>query len=328
MSPKPEERAPRPLRGTTPTSAPGTRRGSFRAPEGCVKFPDSISGECPHGGRGARAEDIFPGAHLALGLFVRPRFGSAGFHPAELRRRLKFSLRACPSNPASPHAAHWAEFCGGLCARLAVPLQVESVGHQAPPRSGLGVRGAPIPHERCARGPQICRPRAHAITSRTLLLRLCAGRACAARRHVSSALGFPARGPRLLRPLSQCPAGDPRPMRSARPSNVVEDESNSDTIRSRNFLRHDVFSRFSKRQFPGSLATISSRGPTLPKRASCSMRWREPLERCAGVPKASTSLICRTLGDARATEPVCAICASTKNSSRSRRREPASCGAS
>ena len=59
----------------------------------------------------------------------------------ELAPAMRFSLRAVYINHGiSPNAARWAEFCGGLCTRLGVPLQLESV--DISPHRHLGLEGA------------------------------------------------------------------------------------------------------------------------------------------------------------------------------------------
>src|SRR5260221_4776033 len=116
---------------------------------------NSSSGELPGRVAAVLAPRIFPGAHLALGL-------SGGLDSVallsillELAPALKFSLRAVHVNHGiSPNAARWAEFCGGVCAKVSGPLQVESVGIR--PHPGLGLEGAarPAPHQ------AFCRPAA------------------------------------------------------------------------------------------------------------------------------------------------------------------------
>jgi tRNA(Ile)-lysidine synthase len=87
------------------------------------------------------APNIFPGAHLALGLSggldsVALLSILLGLAPA-----LKFSLRAVHVNHGiSPNAARWAEFCARLCAGFRVPLQVETV--DIDPYRNLGLEAA------------------------------------------------------------------------------------------------------------------------------------------------------------------------------------------
>src|SRR5437879_6663374 len=102
---------------------------------------NSSSSELPGRVAAVLAPEIFPGAHLALGL-------SGGLDSVallsillELAPALGFSLRAVHVNHGiSPNAARWAEFCGALCARLGVPLQLETVDISA--HRHLGLEGA------------------------------------------------------------------------------------------------------------------------------------------------------------------------------------------
>src|SRR5882724_677899 len=121
---------------------------------------NSSSSELPERVAAELAPRIFPGAHLALGL-------SGGLDSVtllsillELAPALKFSLRAVHVNHGiSPNAARWAEFCGGLCTRLGVPLQLESV--DISPHRHLGLEGAARPPRGlCACRCRFCRPRA------------------------------------------------------------------------------------------------------------------------------------------------------------------------
>src|SRR2546425_1195719 len=106
---------------------------------------NSSSGELPARVAAVLAPRIFPGAHLALGL-------SGGLDSVallsillELAPALKFSLRAVHVNHGiSPNAARWAEFCGGLCARLGVPLQLETVDIGAHRHLGLEIGRAHV----------------------------------------------------------------------------------------------------------------------------------------------------------------------------------------
>jgi tRNA(Ile)-lysidine synthase len=61
---------------------------------------------------------------------------------------------------------------------------------------------------------------------------------------------------RLLRPLLGVSRAEIENYARLRGLEWVEDESNADTIRRRNFLRHDVFPLL-ERQFPAARATIA-----------------------------------------------------------------------
>src|SRR6516162_952485 len=84
---------------------------------------------------------ISPGAHLVLGLSGGVDSVALLVALAELAASLRFSLRAVHVNHGiSPNAASWAAFCSRLCARLAIPLQVEIV--DIAPYRELGLEGA------------------------------------------------------------------------------------------------------------------------------------------------------------------------------------------
>lgn len=248
------------------------------------------------------APRIFPGAHLALGL-------SGGLDSVallsillELAPALKFSLRAVHVNHGiSPNAARWAEFCRGLCARLAVPLQVESV--DISPHRGLGLEGA----ARRSRHEAFARVDADFVVlaqhgddqAETLLLRLLRGaglRGLAAMSPLRSISGTRAR---LLRPLLAVSRAEIETHARLRGLEWVEDESNADTIRRRNFLRHDVFPLL-ERQFPGARATIARAAAHLAEaRELLDEMARADFERCAGAEGVNVADL-QGLGEARA----------------------------
>ena len=248
------------------------------------------------------APRIFPGAHLALGL-------SGGLDSVtllsillELAPALKFSLRAVHVNHGiSPNAARWAEFCGGLCTRLGVPLQLESV--DISPHRHLGLEGA----ARRSRHEAFARVDADFVVlaqhsddqAETLLLRLLRGaglRGLAAMPPLRSISGTRAR---LLRPLLAVSRAEIETHARLRGLEWVEDESNADTIRRRNFLRHDVFPLL-ERQFPGARATIARAAAHLAEaRELLDEMARADFERCAGAEGVNVADL-QDLGDARA----------------------------
>src|SRR5258706_1066409 len=90
---------------------------------------------------GALAPELFPGAHLALGLSGGVDSAALLAILAELAPSSRFSLRAVHVNHGiSPNAASWAEFCAELCTSLGIPLQVESVDVSR--FASLGLEGA------------------------------------------------------------------------------------------------------------------------------------------------------------------------------------------
>jgi tRNA(Ile)-lysidine synthase len=207
----------------------------------------------------ALAPAISPGVHLVLGF-------SGGMDSAVLLSvlagiapRLQFSLRAVHVNHGiSPNAGRWAEFCAGQCARLSIPLQVETVDIE--PHRSLGLEGA----ARKARYEAFARVDADCLVlaqhrddqAETLLLRLLRGsglRGLAAMFPVRSLAGTRAK---LLRPLLDVPRSEIEAYARAVGVEWMEDESNADTVRQRNFLRHEALPLL-ERQFPAARAAIA-----------------------------------------------------------------------
>ena len=248
------------------------------------------------------APRIFPGAHLALGL-------SGGLDSVallsillELAPALKFSLRAVHVNHGiSPNAARWAEFCGGLCTRLGVPLQLESV--DISPHRHLGLEGA----ARRSRHEAFARVDADFVVlaqhsddqAETLLLRLLRGAGLRGLVAMSALRSIPGMRARLLRPLLGVSRAEIETHARLRGLEWVEDESNADTIRRRNFLRRDVFPLL-ERQFPGARATVARAAAHLAEaRELLDEMARADFERCAGAEGVNVADL-RGLGEARA----------------------------
>jgi tRNA(Ile)-lysidine synthase len=171
-----------------------------------------------------------------------------------------FSLRAVHVHHGlSPNAGAWARFCRALCRRLGVPLSVRKVAVIA---KGGGLEAA----AREARYGAYRGVRADALAlahqlddqAETVLMNLLRG---AGRRGAS---GMPARallqdGKLLLRPLLEVPRAAIRAYAESRALDWIEDESNADMARTRNFIRLRV-------------------APVLEERFP---RWREALSRAA-----------------------------------------------
>jgi tRNA(Ile)-lysidine synthase len=248
------------------------------------------------------APRIFPGAHLALGL-------SGGLDSVallsillELAPALKFSLRAVHVNHGiSPNAARWAEFCGGLCTRLGVPLQLETV--DISPHRHLGLEGA----ARRSRHEAFARVDADFVVlaqhsddqAETLLLRLLRGAGLRGLAAMSALRSIPGMRARLLRPLLAVSRAEIETHARLRGLEWVEDESNADTIRRRNFLRREVFPLL-ERQFPGARATVARAAAHLAEaRELLDEMARADFERCAGAEGVNVADL-RGLGEARA----------------------------
>ena len=202
---------------------------------------------------------IFPGAHLALGLSGGLDSVALLSALAELAPAMRFSLRAVHVNHGiSPNAARWAEFCARLCERYRIPLQLETV--DTGPYRDLGLEGA----ARRARYEAFARVEADFIVlaqhrddqAETLLLRLLRGAGLRGLAAMSPSRALPGTRARLLRPLLAMSRAEIESYARLRGLEWVEDESNLDTRRQRNFLRHEVFPGL-ERQFPAVRATIA-----------------------------------------------------------------------
>ena len=151
----------------------------------------------------------------------------------------------------SPNADAWACFCSELCARLDVSLQVKAVTVNL--KSGLGIEAA----ARQARYAAFSESGAQTILlahhqgdqAETLLFNLLRGTGVAGaagmadeRRHGDL---------RILRPLLNLPRSALESYALANQLSWIEDESNSDTGFTRNFLRHEVLTVIDQR-FPAA----------------------------------------------------------------------------
>lgn len=250
----------------------------------------------------AIAPVISPGARLVLGL-------SGGMDSvvllsilAGLASSLRFSLRAVHVNHGvSPNAGGWAEFCARLCARLGVPLELAPVDI-APYRS-LGLEGA----ARKARYEVFSRADADFVVlaqhrddqAETLLLRLLRGaglRGLAAMPPVRSLAGTHAR---LLRPLLEVPRAEIEAFARLHGLEWIEDESNADTVRQRNFLRHEVLPVL-EGPFPAARAAIARAAANLGEaRELLDALGQSDLESCADGDAVDVPALLR-LGEARA----------------------------
>src|SRR3989442_15640847 len=263
---------------------------------------NSSSGELPERVGAVLAPRIFPGAHLALGL-------SGGLDSVallsmllELAPALKFSLRAVHVNHGiSPNAAGWAEFCTGLCARLRVPLQLETV--DIGPHRDLGLEGAArrSPPEAFARvdADFVVLAQHRDDQAETLLLRLLRGAGLRGLAAMSPLRSIPGTRARLLRPLLAVSRAEIETYARLRGLEWVEDESNVDTLRQRNFLRHEVFPLI-ERQFPAVRATVARTAAHLAEaRELLDEMARGDFERCGGGTAVDIPVLLR-LGEARA----------------------------
>jgi len=215
---------------------------------------------------------------------------------------MRFSLRAVHVNHGiSPNAGRWAEFCIELCARRGVPLEVAPV--DIGPYRGLGLEGA----ARKARYEVFSHVDADFVVlaqhrddqAETLLLRLLRGaglRGLAAMLPLRALAGTRAR---LLRPLLDVPRAEIEAYARAQKLEWIEDESNADTVRRRNFLRHEVVPRLEE-QFPAARAAMARAAANLGE--ACELldaMAQSDLESCADGDAVEVPALMR-LGEARA----------------------------
>lgn len=242
------------------------------------------SSELPERVAAAIAPVISPGAHLALGLSGGMDSVALLSVLAGLAPGMAFSLRAVHVNHGiSPNAARWAGFCAELCSRIEIPLQVETV--DIGPFRSLGLEGA----ARAARYGVFSRIDADFLVlaqhrddqAETLLLRLLRGaglRGLAAMSPLRSLAGTRAR---LMRPLLDVPRTEIEAYAASQGLAWVEDESNADTVRQRNFLRHEVLPAL-EGQFPAARAAIARAAANLGEaRELLDAMAQSDLERCS-----------------------------------------------
>ena len=227
--------------------------------------------------------EVFPGAHLAVGLSGGIDSVSLLFALIEIAPALRFSLRAVHVNHGiSPDAARWAEFCAAMCRSVHVPIQLETVDVTA--HRSLGLEGA----ARRARHEAFARVDADFVVlaqhrddqAETLLLRLLRGAGLRGLSAMSRVKKFPGVRPRLLRPLLEMSRAEIDSYARTRGLSWVEDESNTDVGRRRNFLRHEVFPLV-ERHFPAARAAVARAAAHLGEaRGLLDEMARSDFERC------------------------------------------------
>ena len=172
---------------------------------------------------------------------------------------MRFSLRAVHVNHGiSPNAERWAHFCTEQCRKLRIPLQVETV--DISPYRSLGLEGA----ARRARHEVFARVEADFVVlaqhqddqAETLMLRLLRGAGPSGLAGMSLLKAFPGARARLFRPLLGIPRAEIESCARQRGLKWIDDESNADTTRRRNFLRHEVFPLVEQR-FPAARAAVA-----------------------------------------------------------------------
>lgn len=200
------------------------------------------------------AENVSPGQHLVVGL-------SGGIDSVSLLHALRllrghadFQLSALHVHHGlSGNADDWADFCRQLCDRLDVPLSVVHVAVERDSADGLEAAARRVRHEAYARadGDDIVLAHHRGDQAETLLFNLLRGTGLA------GAAAMASRQRRLLRPLLRVPRSDIETYARQQGLAWIEDESNRDTVFSRNFLRHDILASLSQR-FPAAEKNLAA----------------------------------------------------------------------
>lgn len=250
----------------------------------------------------ALAPLLGPASHIAVGLSGGADSVALLAILRDLAPALKFSLRAVHVHHGiSPNADRWAEFCAGLCRQLQVPLQVETV--DIAPYRALGLEGA----ARRARYDAFARVEADFLAlaqhrddqAETLLLQLLRGAGLRGQAGMPPLRALPGTRARLLRPLLEVSRAEIETWARARGLAWVEDESNADTARQRNFLRHRVLPLIEE-QFPAARAVMARSASHMAEAAALlETMARADLERAAGDGTIEIAFL-RELGAARA----------------------------
>ena len=177
---------------------------------------------------------------------------------AQLSPRFSWRLSALHVHHGiSPNADSWAEFCTVLCAKYAIPLQVERV--DIAPLQAMGIEAAArqLRHAALARQTVDFIALAHHRDDQaeTLLLQMLRGagvRGASAMPRLKSSQSTPP----LLRPLLDIERSELEAYASEHGLQWVEDDSNEDVSYPRNFLRHRVLPVLEQR-FPAYRTTLA-----------------------------------------------------------------------
>jgi tRNA(Ile)-lysidine synthase len=215
---------------------------------------EACTAELPAAGA-ALDRHVRAGQHVCAGL-------SGGIDSVVLLHVLKTLLpaRKCTltalhvHHGLSPNADAWQEFCVTLCIAWNIPLVVRTVAVSRDSGAGIEAAARLARHEVYASTKADWLALAHhrADQAETLLFNLVRGagiRGAAAMQEST--------GSRLLRPLLHVSRADIANYAANHGLDWVNDESNSDTRYSRNFLRHEVLPVLAAR-FPGTEANLAA----------------------------------------------------------------------
>ncbi len=176
-----------------------------------------------------------------------------------LEPEMRFSLQAVHVNHGiSPNAPRWAEFCAQLCSGMQVRFRLETV--DIAQYRELGLEGA----ARRARYAAFSRLDADVLVlahhrddqAETLLLQLLRGSGLRGLAAMPRERMLEGTAIRVLRPLLEVPRSEIESYARAQGLAWIEDESNADTARKRNFLRHEALPLL-ERQFPAAREAVA-----------------------------------------------------------------------
>lgn len=157
----------------------------------------------------------------------------------------------------SPLADSWATFCTELCAKYAVPLQIERVDIEPLRAMGIEAAARQLRHAALARQPADFIVLAHHRDDQAETLLLQQLRGAGVRGASAMAMLQPRKdAPALLRPLLQADRSELEAYAQQHELSWVEDDSNQDESYPRNFLRHRVLPVLEQR-FPAYRTTLA-----------------------------------------------------------------------
>ena len=157
----------------------------------------------------------------------------------------------------SPNADDWAQFCQVFCARLSVPLTIRHVRVDRGSSSGLeaAARDARYAEFSMVDAELLLLAQHRGDQAETVLFNLLRGSGVIGAAGMPSERRFGAK--RLMRPLLDVSRAEIEAYARENTLSWIEDESNADTIFSRNYLRHEALGIL-ERRFPAAEQNLAS----------------------------------------------------------------------
>jgi len=260
------------------------------------------SGDLPGKVAEVLSRAVTPGAHLVVALSGGVDSVSLLTVLLGLAPSLQFSLRAVHvDHRISPNSRSWAEFCASLCARLQVPFETETVDIAPYRKFGLEAAARRARYDAFARvdADFVALAQHRDDQAETLLLQLLRGAGLRGLSGMSPVRSIPGARARLLRPMLDVAREDIESYARANSLSWIEDESNADVARRRNFLRREVLPLLES-HFPAGRSTIARTAAHLAEASELLDEMaREDLESAEDA-SAVDLIIFRDLGEARA----------------------------